>query len=83
MLQHVIEIKIFNLVLGGVDLVVRVLEVAFDDEGGWVASFGGRCMVAACQEKGLAFGRLLCESGSSSVLHAYPHFARTNGIVQY
>lgn len=38
MLQHMIETEVFNLVLRGMNLVVRVLEVGFDDESRWITS---------------------------------------------
>lgn len=47
MLQHVIETQIFQFVLGGVDFLVRVLEVGFDHECGWIAGFGGGSVVGA------------------------------------
>lgn len=38
MLQHVIEAQILDLILRGVDLLIRIFEVALDDESGRVAS---------------------------------------------
>lgn len=37
MLQHMIEAQILNLVLRGVNLLIRVLEVTLDDKGRRVA----------------------------------------------
>lgn len=47
MLQHMAEAQILDLVLERVDLLVAVLEVALDDEGGRVAGFGGGGVVGA------------------------------------
>jgi len=47
MLQHVIERQILNLILGGVDLLIAVLEVTLDDESARIASLGSAGMVAA------------------------------------
>ena len=46
-LQHVCKIEIFDLVLSGVDLVVRILEVALDDKCRWVAGFRSRGVITA------------------------------------
>ncbi len=45
-LQHVIEVKVLDLVFCGVNFVIAVLEVRLDDERRGIASFGCRCMVA-------------------------------------
>lgn len=47
MLQHVVEAEVLDLVVCGVDLLVRVLELGLDDEGGWVAEAAGRGVVGA------------------------------------
>lgn len=41
MLQHVVEAEVLDLVVSSVDLLVRVLELGLDDEGGWVAESAG------------------------------------------
>ena len=46
MLQHVIEVKVLDLVFRGVNLSIAVLEVRLDDERRGIASFGCRCMIA-------------------------------------
>ena len=45
-LQHVIEVKIVDLVFRSVNLVIAVFEVRLDDKGRGIASFGCRCMIA-------------------------------------
>lgn len=47
MLKHVIEIQILDLVLRGVDLLVRILEVGLYHKGGWISILARRCMVRA------------------------------------
>jgi hypothetical protein len=47
MLQHVVEAKVLNLVLGRVDFLIAVLELRFDDKGRWVAKAAGGGMVRA------------------------------------
>jgi hypothetical protein len=47
MLQHMVEAQELDLVLRGVDLLVGVGEVGFDDKGRGVAVFAGRGVVGA------------------------------------
>ena len=47
MLQHVVEVKVLDLVLGRVDLGVAVFEIRLDHECGWIAILAGRRMVRA------------------------------------
>ena len=54
-LQHMVEAEKINLVLRGVDFIVRVLEIRLDDEGRWVSSLGcgsvvGTCIPAFCED---------------------------------
>lgn len=46
-LKHVVEGEVLNLVVGGVDVRVGELKGRLDDEGGRVASLGGRGVVGA------------------------------------
>ena len=46
MLQHVIEVKVLDLVFRGVNFVIAVFEVRLDDERRGIASFRCRCMIA-------------------------------------
>ncbi len=45
-LEHMIEVKVLDLVFCGVNFVIAVLEVRLDDERRGIASFGCRCMIA-------------------------------------
>ena len=45
-LQHVIEVKVLDLVFRGVNFVIAVFEVRLDDERRGIASFRCRCMIA-------------------------------------
>ena len=45
MLQHVVEIEVLNLVLRRVDLLVRILEIAFDDKRTRISRLAGRRMI--------------------------------------
>ena len=47
MLKHVVKAEILDLVFRGVDFLVRVLEVAFDDERRRIPSLGRAGMVGA------------------------------------
>lgn len=47
MLQHMVKAEILDLVVRRVDLLIRVLELRLDDEGGWVAEAAGRGVVGA------------------------------------
>jgi hypothetical protein len=47
MLKHVLEGQVLDAVIGAVDMGIRVLELALDDESGGVAGFGGRSVVGA------------------------------------
>lgn len=47
MLKHVVERQVLDVVVGGVDVVVAVLESRLDDKCGWIAGLGGRCVVRA------------------------------------
>lgn len=47
MLKHMIETQVLNLILGGVDLLVRVFEVGLDDKRRRISSFRCRSMIAA------------------------------------
>ncbi len=47
MLQHVVEAQKLDFVLGGVDLLVGIGEVGFDDKGGRIAVFAGGGVVGA------------------------------------
>jgi hypothetical protein len=47
MLQHVVEAEVLNLVLGGVDLIVAVLEVRLDNERRGVSGLGSAGVVGA------------------------------------
>lgn len=46
-LNHVVEAEVFDQVLCGVDVVVAVIEGAFNDESAGVATFGCRGVVGA------------------------------------
>jgi hypothetical protein len=46
-LQHVIEAEVLDQIVRAVDFLVRVLELRFDDEGGWVAEAAGGGVVGA------------------------------------
>ena len=46
-LEHVVEREILDKIIGSVDVVVRILESRLDDEGGRVASLGGRGVIRA------------------------------------
>lgn len=59
MLEHMIEAQVLDLVLSGVNLVVRILKVRFDDEGRRVASFGCAGVIRACVA---AFGQNIWDS---------------------
>ena len=41
MLQHMIKAQILDLILSRMDLIVRILEIGFDDKGGRIAGFRG------------------------------------------
>lgn len=41
MLQHMVEAQVLDLVVGRVDLLVRILELRLDDKGGRVAEAAG------------------------------------------
>ena len=45
-LQHVIKVKVLDLVFRGVDFMIAVFEVGLDDERRWIAIFGRGCMIA-------------------------------------
>ena len=45
MLEHVIEAEILNFIFGGVNLIVRVFEIRFDNKCGWITGLGSRSMV--------------------------------------
>ena len=47
MLEHVVKAEILNLVLCGVDTLVRELEGGFNDKGRGVAVAAGRGMIRA------------------------------------
>jgi hypothetical protein len=47
MLKHMVERKVLDVVVGGVDMRVGVLKGGLDDEGGGIAGLGGRSMVRA------------------------------------
>lgn len=47
MLQHVVEAQVLDLVLGGVDLLVRVLELRLDHKRRRVTETAGGGMVGA------------------------------------
>lgn len=47
MLQHVIEVQIFDLIFCRMDLVIGVLEVGFNDESRRIAGLRGRSMIRA------------------------------------
>ena len=47
MLQHMVEAQIFNLVLRGMDLLVGIGKVGFDNEGGSVPVFACGGVVGA------------------------------------
>lgn len=47
MLQHVVEREVLDLVVGAVDVLVRVAEGGLDYEGRRVAGLGGRGVVRA------------------------------------
>ena len=46
MLQHVIKVKVLDLVFRGVDFVIAVLEVGLDDERRGIAIFRRGCVIA-------------------------------------
>jgi hypothetical protein len=46
-LEHVVEAQILDLVLGGVDLLIRVLKLRFDDESRGITESAGRGVVGA------------------------------------
>lgn len=48
MLQHMIKTQVFNLVIRGVDLLVRVFKVGLDDKRRREAILAGRRMIRAC-----------------------------------
>lgn len=45
-LQHVIKVKVLDLVFRRVDFMIAVLEVGLDNERRGIAIFGRRCMIA-------------------------------------
>ena len=45
-LQHVVEVKVLDLVFRGVYFVIAVFEVRLNNESRGIASFGCRCMIA-------------------------------------
>lgn len=47
MLQHVVEREVLDLVVGAVDVLVRVAEGGLDHEGRRVTGLGGRGVVRA------------------------------------
>lgn len=47
MLKHMVERKVLDVVVGGVDMRVGVLKGGLDDESGGITGLGGRSMVRA------------------------------------
>ncbi len=55
MLQHMLEVKIFHFVFGGMNLVVGILEIALNHKRGRISCLRRRCMIgtsvsALCQD---------------------------------
>ena len=78
MLQHVIKVKVLNLVLSGVNLLVTVLEIRLNDEGAGVASFAGASMVGA-----RVASNMLAHTIGARSTSTHPQAVSTYGIVQY
>lgn len=45
MLNHVVEAEVLDQVVSGMDMVVTIIERAFNDKGTGIAGFGGTGMV--------------------------------------
>lgn len=48
MLDHVVEAEILDLILGGMDMVVAILESTLNNECTWITGLGGAGMVGTC-----------------------------------